>query len=123
MSALHTVAVGVLFGAGIYALLARDIVRCIIGLSLISYAAMLFLLAMGHSRGAAPIEPFAGEGPPSDPLVQALILTAIVINAGTTAVMIGFVHRAFETYGTLDQSALSTPHAEEGEEPRCSPRR
>lgn len=107
MNLLYPLAVGALFGAGVYALLKRDLIRIIIGLSLLSYSVNLFLIAVGHTRGLAPIYPLPEAEPVSDPLVQALILTAIVINSGTTAVTIGFVHRAFKTYGTLDQHVVT----------------
>lgn len=107
MNALLALAIAALFGAGVYAMLKRDLLRVIIGSSLVSYAIALFVIASGLSRGYAPIHPIKDEPSTSDPLVQALVLTAIVIGAGTTAVMIGVVHRVFESRGTLDQAVAS----------------
>jgi multicomponent Na+:H+ antiporter subunit C len=107
VNAVLALAIAGLFGSGVYAMLKRDLIRVVIGTSLVSYAVALFVIASGLSRGYAPILPIKDEQATSDPLVQALVLTAIVIGAGTTAVMIGVVHRVFESEQSLDQEAAS----------------
>jgi len=104
----YAVAVAVLFGAGVYAMLHRDLIRVIVGVALMSYAVNLFLLAVAQSHGVAPIHPLPAGEEPTDPLPQALVLTAVVIGAGTTAVMIGFVNRAFTMHGSVDEPALTS---------------
>ena len=117
MDALLAITVAVLAGAGVYAILTRDLFRLAIGLALVAYAVNLLILASGHSRGRAPIHPIPKDALTSDPLVQALVLTAIVISAGTTAIVIGLVHRTFAAHRTLDQAAL---HAADGPAERGS---
>lgn len=85
-------AIGALGGSGVWLLLRPRTFQVIIGLSLLSYAVNLFILAMGRLRtGAPPILPAHGAGNPAqfaDPLPQALILTAIVISFATTALFL-----------------------------------
>ena len=86
------VAIGVLTGSGVWLLLRPRTFQVVIGLSLLSYAVNLFILAMGRLRsGAAPIVP-AGEATDlaafADPLPQALVLTAIVISFAMTALLL-----------------------------------
>lgn len=90
-----------LFATGVYLLLARDILRVIIGLNMISYGVNLSILLVG---GTAP------EGSPPilntvarnyvDPLPQALILTAIVIGFGTTALILVLGVQAYQATGS-----------------------
>ena len=107
MDALYALAVAALVGAGVYGMLKRDLLRVTAGLALITYGVNLFLVAAGQSRGAAPVHPLPDGQPVSDPLVQALVLTAVVIGAATIAIVAGLVDRTFAEYRTLDQSAVS----------------
>lgn len=105
MTLVAAAGVAVLFGSGVYMLLGRDAIRAVMGLLLISNASNLFLMSVGLSRGAAPIHPIA-DGPVSDPLVQALTLTAIVIGFGTTALLLTLVYAVYGTTGSLDVESL-----------------
>lgn len=88
--------VGVLFAAGIYLLLARSIVRALIGLLLMGNGAnILFLVASGPA-GRAPIVGVSKVADMSDPLPQAMVLTAIVITLGTTAFLLALAHRSWQ---------------------------
>ncbi|MBS0641127.1 MAG: Na+/H+ antiporter subunit C [Proteobacteria bacterium] len=84
--------IGALAGSGVWLILRPRTFQVIIGLSLLSYAVNLFILAMGRLRiGAPPILRTHGAGDPShysDPLPQALVLTAIVISFATTALFL-----------------------------------
>jgi multicomponent Na+:H+ antiporter subunit C len=88
-------AISILFGSGAFLLLKRDLIRVVGGVILLSNAANLFIVAAGLSRGREPIYPLPPGAPVSDPLVQALVLTAIVIGFGTVAVLLGLIYRAF----------------------------
>ena len=78
MTWVIAIAAGVLFATGVYLILQKLLSRIIVGLGLIAHAANLVLLGSGGAPGDPPvIEP--GSGPYSDPLEQALVLTAIVI--------------------------------------------
>ena len=87
-----SVAIGVLAGSGVWLLLRPRTFQVAIGLSLLSYAVNLFIFVMGRLRiGAAPVVAAGAAADPSayaDPLPQALVLTAIVINFATTALLL-----------------------------------
>jgi multicomponent K+:H+ antiporter subunit C len=85
-------AIGVLAGSGVWLLLRPRTFQVVIGLSLLSYAVNLFILAMGRLRvAAAPIVAAGAAADPAafaDPLPQALVLTAIVISFAMTALLL-----------------------------------
>ena len=90
------VLVGVLVAAGVYLLLARSIVRSLIGLLLLGNGAnILFLVASGPA-GRAPIVGSTDLSDMSDPLPQAMVLTAIVITLGMTAFILALAHRSWQ---------------------------
>lgn len=86
------IGIGVLTGSGVWLILRPRTFQVIIGLSLLSYAVNLFIFAMGRLRTGAPavLEPgTAGDlARYTDPLPQALVLTAIVISFATTALFL-----------------------------------
>jgi multicomponent K+:H+ antiporter subunit C len=85
-------AIGALAGSGVWLMLRPRTFQVIVGLSLLSYAVNLFILAMGRLRtGAPPILTARAIGDASqyaDPLPQSLVLTAIVISFATTALFL-----------------------------------
>jgi multicomponent K+:H+ antiporter subunit C len=88
MEAVLAIAIGVLFGAGVWLVLRPRSFQVITGLLLLSYAVNLFIFAMGRLTVNQP--PLTLDGPLDpllydDPLPQALVLTAIVIGFATTA--------------------------------------
>ena len=88
--------VGVLFASGVYLLLARSIVRALMGLLLLGNGAnILFLVASGPA-GRAPIVGASDVTDMSDPLPQAMVLTAIVISLGMTAFVLALAHRSWQ---------------------------
>lgn len=78
--------IGALAGSGVWLLLRPRSFQVIVGLSLLSYAVNLFILAMGRLRVGAP--PVLQAQIVADPVPQALILTAIVIGFATTALFL-----------------------------------
>ena len=99
MELLLPLLAAVLVGTGVFLVLARAMIRLIIGLSMIAYGANLsILLATGAFSGAPPLTNL--DGPYTDPLPQALILTAIVIGFGTTSLLLVLSVRAFQATGT-----------------------
>ena len=84
-------AIGGLTAVGIYLITARSLSRIILGFSLLSHAAVLALLTAGGAPGAAPI--VKGEAELSNPLPQALALTAIVISFGLTLFLLALAVR------------------------------
>ena len=115
MNLVVALSVAVLFGSGSYLLLKRDLIRVVAGAVLISQAVNLFLILAGLSRGAAPIYPLPAAGPVSDPLVQALTLTAIVITFGISALLLSLVYRAYTSNLSLDLEELSAAEARQAE--------
>lgn len=90
------VVMGGFFAAGIYLLLERSLTRVLLGLILLANGANMLLLAAGGTGGKAPL--YASEIPAedySDPLPQALILTAIVISFAVTAFVLGIIYRSW----------------------------
>ncbi len=89
MEFLVASAVGLLTAAGIYMILRKRTFPVILGTSLLSYAVNVFLFASGRLVvDAPPILNKYAEVPYTDPLPQALVLTAIVISFGMTAVVV-----------------------------------
>jgi multicomponent K+:H+ antiporter subunit C len=92
MELVVSLAIGALAGSGVWLLLRPRTFQVIMGLSLLSYAVNLFILAMGRLRVGVP--PILEKGQVgdlaqfADPLPQALVLTAIVISFATTALFL-----------------------------------
>jgi len=92
--------IGVLTAAGIYLIMRGQTYPVIIGLAFVTYAVNLFLFAMGRLVVDRPpiIDPLAPGY--ADPLPQALVLTAIVISFGMTALIVVLALRGFLETGT-----------------------
>jgi multicomponent Na+:H+ antiporter subunit C len=102
----------VLFGSGAYLLLHRDLVRVVVGVVLISQASVLTLIASGLGRGDAPIYPLPG-GTISDPLSQAMALTAIVIGLAVTAFLLVLILRVVTAFRTREITEVAEEEAAE----------
>ncbi|MFO7921516.1 Na+/H+ antiporter subunit C [Rhodobacteraceae bacterium W635] len=81
--------VGALTAAGVYLILRMRAFASILGLALLTYAVNVFLFASGRLAINLPpiLQPY-GDASYTDPLPQALVLTAIVISFGMTAVLV-----------------------------------
>lgn len=110
MLLVMAILIGVLYAAGIYLMLRRNIVKLIFGLILLSHAANLLIFTMGGLvRGNPPLAAPGTSAPPpgaADPVPQALVLTAIVIGFALTAFAAVLVKRVFAATGTDDADAL-----------------
>jgi multicomponent Na+:H+ antiporter subunit C len=89
------VIIGGLYAAGVYLLLDRSLTRVLLGFLLLGNATNVLLLSTGGYAGLAPIVGLADEDEMSDPLPQALILTAIVITFGVAAFVLAMIHRSW----------------------------
>jgi multicomponent Na+:H+ antiporter subunit C len=107
MTLAYSLAVAILFGTGAYMLLKHDLIRVAAGVVLVSNAANLFIVAAGLSRGAVPILPIHGADRVADPVVQALVLTAIVISFGVSALLLSLIYRVYTSHLSLDIDDLS----------------
>jgi multicomponent Na+:H+ antiporter subunit C len=96
-----SVVIAVVFASGAFLVLQRDLLRVVVGIVLVSNSAILFLMAAGLSRGSAPIYPI-GEGAVSDPLVQAMALTALVIGSSVAALLLAVVYRLYVSHDSID---------------------
>ncbi|MHC1756273.1 MAG: NADH-quinone oxidoreductase subunit K [Methanosarcina sp.] len=125
--------IALLFGIGVFLVLRRDMMKVIIGFGIISHAINLYIVGGGVFSDPNTIVPILEEeqivnqglifndnltagilGPIAsapyngfvDPLVQSLVLTAIVIGLATTAFVLTLCYRINEEYGTIDVQEL-----------------
>ena len=94
--------VAVLFTCGLYLMLDRTLLRVVIGLGLLSNGVNLMLLATGGLGRVFPPILEKGRAPVADPLPQALILTAIVIGLGVTALALTIASALYTDRGSDD---------------------
>ena len=120
--------IAVVFGSGAFLVLQRDLLRVVIGIVLVSNSSVLFIMAAGLTRGKAPIYPIDDPASASDPLVQAMALTALVIGSSTAALLLALVYRLYVAHRSVDirdiadaemreSEALERVNEPEGEEP------
>lgn len=88
MEALIAISIGTLTASGIYLMLRQRTFPVIIGLTLLSYAVNVFIFAAGRLVPGLPAIIAKDAAGYTDPLPQALVLTAIVISFGMTAVIV-----------------------------------
>src|SRR3546814_10034587 len=119
MEIVLALGIGIFTASGVWLLFRPRTFQVIIGLSLLSYAVNLFILAMGRLRMDAPpiVERGATVDPSSyaDPLPQALVLTAIVISFATTALLLVVLLASRGQTGTdhVDGEERSEEHTSE----------
>ncbi len=115
MEIVVATSVGALTAAGVYLILRLRAFAVILGLALLSYAVNIFLFASGRLTVNQPpiLSPY-GEASYTDPLPQALVLTAIVISFGMTAVLVMVALGAHLESGS-DRIDLDKPDAGEDE--------
>jgi multicomponent Na+:H+ antiporter subunit C len=103
--------ISVVFASGTFLLLQRDLTRVVVGIILISNSAILFIIAAGLARGEPPIYPLPEGGEQglgvSDPLVQAMALTALVIGFGVAALLLAMVYRLYISHRTIDLEEIA----------------
>jgi multicomponent Na+:H+ antiporter subunit C len=104
MSIIYAFVAASLFGCGLYMVLSRNVVRLLLGLSLVATAVNLMIYQAGRIRSVQPplITQGASQlGESADPLPQALILTAIVIGFALTVMFAALALRSYRDRGTL----------------------
>jgi len=92
---------------GLYGILTnRNIIKIIVSLNILEIGLNIFIISIGFVRaGEAPL--FSSEAKSNalvfvDPLPQALVLTAIVIGVGTTALGLAFAKQIYAKYQTFE---------------------
>jgi multicomponent Na+:H+ antiporter subunit C len=116
MTIFAALVVSVVFASGTYMLLQRDLLRVVVGIVLVSNSATLFIISAGLTRGEPPILPLPQNGGVSDPLVQGMALTALVIGFGVAALLLAMVYRLYTSHGTVDAEEISQREMQEAEE-------
>lgn len=108
MNIIFALATGLMFGFGVFQLLRRDMVKSAMGFYILFTAINLFFFAVGAFNGQAPAysQNVDNHVITSDPLVQALILTAIVISFGSYAILLGLISSSARRYKTADLDTL-----------------
>ena len=109
MSYLPYALAGWLFVVGLYGVVtSRNLIHLVVCVSVIQSATYVLLLGIGYRSGAkAPI--FADIPPGSqvvDPVVQALTLTDVVVEATVSALLLALTVQAYKRFGTLDPDEL-----------------
>ena len=99
MEATLAIAIGLLSSCGVYLMLRARTFPVILGLTLLSYAVNLFLFASGRLVVNAPPIISTEASHYTDPIPQALVLTAIVIGFGMTAYIVTLALRGLAESG------------------------
>ncbi len=103
-----------LFFIGLFGLIARrNIIKTVLSLSIMEIGVILFFLSINYTQGSVPP---IGENiqNTSDPIPQALMITAIVIGIAVTAVAMSMFIGLYHKYGTTNwKKALKTRKKEE----------
>lgn len=108
---------GALFCLGLYTVLSRrNLIKMIMGLSLMEASTYLLLISMAYRRGSTPpvlLNPPKGQtvrslahGNVADPVIQNFCLTAIVIGVAVTAVFLTVAVRLAQHYRSLDADRI-----------------
>ncbi|KAA9395358.1 Na(+)/H(+) antiporter subunit C [Kocuria coralli] len=90
------IVMGVLYSVGVYLVLERSLTRVLLGVMLLTNATNLLIIHAAGLPGLAPL--YSSDIDPqnyTDPLPQALVLTAIVIGLGVTAFLLGLIYRSW----------------------------
>jgi multicomponent Na+:H+ antiporter subunit C len=104
------VVVAWVLAVGLYGIVtSRHLVHTIVCLIVVQSSTYVLLLGVGYKRGA--IAPFFNDHtqyhtPVVDPVVQALALTDVVVEAAVTALLLAFAIQAHKRFGTLDPQEL-----------------
>ena len=106
MEILMSVVIGIVFSVSIYLFLSRSLLRVVLATVILSHGVHLLLLTMsGLQRGASPLLNLGAEAY-TDPLPQALVLTAIVISFGVTSLLLVMAYRTYKVHKTDDLDQL-----------------
>ncbi|RAI02345.1 cation:proton antiporter [Acuticoccus sediminis] len=111
MNLVYALAIAAIVGTGVYLVLSRNVMRIILGVSLLSAGTNLLIFLAGGVQATLP--PVIEQGSDmlradsANPLPQALILTAIVIGFALVAFSAALALQLFRTGGTIDTRELT----------------
>lgn len=126
MSLALLLAIGTLTMVGVYLITARSLSRILLGFSLLGHAAVLSLIGAGGPAGEPPLADVSDASETSNPLPQALSLTAIVISFGLTLFLLALACRQQFFSGDdlveddLEDQRVATPTATPAESDEAS---
>lgn len=114
MNLILLLIIGFLVFLATYMILSLNLIRIIVGISIYTHAGNLIIMSMGH-YGDHVTEPLIRGSNTNyvDPLLQALVLTAIVIGFGMTAFLLVLVYR---TYRVTKESEIDVLREDEDDE-------
>ncbi|EEE47892.1 NADH-quinone oxidoreductase subunit K [Roseibium alexandrii] len=107
---VYAATIVIVAGAGIYMILAQNIVRIILGVALLAASANLLIFLSGRLGSVTP--PIIRQDAEvlgsyaANPLPQALVLTAIVIGFALTAYAVALAVKGYKSLGTMDTSQM-----------------
>lgn len=107
---LFSILIGVLYGSAFYLLMRRNIFKLVLGIIFLGHATNLLIFVAGGLTSGRPafLKGIENEAiGMSDPLPQALILTALVIGLGVTAFALTLVYRFYKVTQTVDFDQIS----------------
>lgn len=109
MQVFPFVVVAWILAVGLYGVVtSRHLVHQIVCLIVVQSSTYVLLLGVGYRTGA--VAPYffdiPGRTPAVDPVVQALALTDVVVEAAVTALLLAFAVQAHKRFGTLDPQEL-----------------
>ena len=110
MTVLPFLAAGWIFLVGVYGMVtSRNLVHAVGCLAVAQSSTYVLLLGVGYRRGGtAPVFADIPTGTPVvDPVVQALVLTDIVVGATVTALLLSLVIQIRKRTGTVDPEKLT----------------
>lgn len=109
MEILAALTAGGLAGIGLWMLLDRNLIRVVLGIAILGNAINLAVLTAGRLLGKSPafVTATSVPGEPSNPLPQALVLTAIVIGFGLFVFALAVLKGVRETHGDTTTDAVS----------------
>jgi multicomponent Na+:H+ antiporter subunit C len=111
MAVVPFVAVVWILGVGLYGIVtSRHLVHMIVCLIVVQSSTYVLLLGVGYVSGA--VAPYffdvPNHTPAVDPVVQALALTDVVVEAAVTSLLLAFAIQAHKRFGTLDPHELAS---------------
>ncbi|WP_321341816.1 Na+/H+ antiporter subunit C [Breoghania sp.] len=110
MEGSFSILIGFFFAASTYLMLSRQLIRILLGVSLLGNAVNLLIFTTGRlTREVPPVIPNSSLVPvevTANPLPQALILTAIVISFSFFAFLLVLAFRAYQELGTDDANEM-----------------
>lgn len=109
MNVLFALATGLMFAMGVFQILRRDLIKAAFGFYILFTAINLLFLSVGAYNGLFPAFVDSNNQTPgqtSDPLVQALLLTAIVISFGSYSLLLGFIAVMSRRFRTVDSDEM-----------------